>query len=261
MKKAFWGVCLLFVFGLVQADREPIHIATDGGWLPYYNDVGETPPGFVTEIIEAIWLSVRYSQVPYARAITMAESGQVDAVIVVNLDQGRLLKAPEAIAPYSISLLVPHDKVALAQQGPDGWLQLRIGLGRGYEPTSDKGPFGAYARAVQGSDRMVVLSGSQIQSSAVRMIQAGRLDALLEGTEYLYYWRQQQGWEERFAIVEVGYPVPQYLGFYPSERGEQLRDTFSAGMQALRRSGQLQIILDRYGIQDWQPLVQERVLQ
>lgn len=256
MKTWLLGCLLLLANVSSNADVEQIHIATDGGWLPYYNDVGASPPGFVTEIIEAIWPSVRYSQVPYARAITMAEAGLVDAVIVVNIDQGRLLKAPESIAPYSISLLVPHEQAELAKQGADGWLQLRIGLGRGYEPTSDQGAFGAYARAVQGSERMVVLSGSQIQSSAVRMIQAGRLDALLEGTEYLYYWRQQQGWEARYAIVEVGSSVPQYLGFYPSKRGEQLRDVFSAGMQRLRRSGELQIILDRYGIQDWQPLVQ-----
>lgn len=254
MKKGVFFVVILFSSVCLRADINQIHIATDGGWLPYYNDVGKTPSGFVSEIIEAIWPQVQYSQVPYARAISMAESGVVDAVIVVNIDQGRLLKAPESIAPYRISLLLPHDQAALAKQGADGWLQLRIGLGRGYEPTSDQGPFGAYAQAVQGSDRMVVLSGTQIQSSAVRMMNAGRLDALLEGNAYLHYWRHQQDWEARFAIVEVGLPVPQYLGFYPSERGEQLREYFSVGMQRLRRSGELQIILDRYRIQDWQSL-------
>lgn len=90
-------VVILFSSVCLRADINQIHIATDGGWLPYYNDVGKTPSGFVSEIIEAIWPQVQYSQVPYARAISMAESGVVDAVIVVNIDQGRLLKAPESI--------------------------------------------------------------------------------------------------------------------------------------------------------------------
>ena len=101
---------------------------------------------------------------------------------------------------------------------------------------------------------MITATGDDALPKLLKMLQAGRIDAILEDVSVMSY-----------ALITNGVPSGQvvsagasgeandlYIVFAPGkENSKKYSDQFSAGIVELRKSGKLKQILDRYSVKDW----------
>ena len=97
------------------------------------------------------------------------------------------------------------------------------------------------------------MTGDNIVKRNIGQLLYGRTDAYLEDKDVAMYMAKDMGVSEQVKVAgRYGDPIVMYIGFSPkNHNSQQYAKLLSEGIRAMRASGRLQQILDKYGVSDW----------
>jgi polar amino acid transport system substrate-binding protein len=108
--------------------------------------------------------------------------------------------------------------------------------------------------ALAGGSQLYVAKGERPLERNIRMLLAGRVELVLEVAPVFAARAAGMGVQEQVRELDrVGVPDPIYIACSAARASSPAYlKLLDEGIRALRASGELQRILDRYGMTDWQ---------
>ena len=242
-------VCILVSASPAWSDE--ISIAADE-WSPYCGKPESEYPGYGIEIAHQIFSAaghtVVYQIMPWKRAITDTRAGKLNAIIGAYKEE-----APDFIFPEEEFGIA---KYAFYTQKGNTWryyglasLQgIRIGLIRGYSYGEELD-----ALFMQGALNVQYVSGSDPIAQNIKKLLAQRIDVAIANENVFTFKAKQMGVFDMISTAgDPGVSGNLYIGFSPiiAASGEYAQ-IFTKGMRELKQSGELDIILGKYGLTRW----------
>lgn len=248
MKKAF-----LLCVGLISntAIADTVTIRADY-WYPMNGTPGDALPGFMIEIAQLTLAkaghTVDYAIMPWERAIYSAQKGQIDCVVGAYKGD-----APDLLFPENSQGV---DTVAAYVKKGSAWRfttiealkSIRLGAisGYGYGDNID-----AYIEKNPANVQLTV--GETALDQNIKKLTADRIDVLIESPAVFSAKLKALNLQDKFEQAGTLSDIENlYLACSPlKESSKTYVKLFSEGTEALRQSGELAKILDKYGLKDW----------
>ena len=223
-------------------------------WCPYNCTPDTDHPGFMIEIaqyaFEQAGHTIAYTTIPWARAIQKTRSGQYDGIVGTGLDETPDFIFPEHELGLAAHTFFVKQGASWKYTGLDSLEQISLGVTRGY---SYGNLFEVYIQPNQGDpERIQIVSGETGLMQNIRKLLLERVDAIIEDRSVFQYYLHQTKNTNRFSEAGVAYLEKVYIAFSPKNpSAKQYARILSNAMMALRASGKLTEILERYGLHDW----------
>ena len=223
-------------------------------WCPYNCEQTDTHPGFMVEIARHIFEkcghTVKYINVPWARAIYGTREGQYDGIIGTGRDE-----TPDFVFPDIEQGLARHTFYVKKgnpwrYDGLDSLEDITLGVIKNY---SYGNLFNQYIQPNQHNPKRVqVVSGENGLALNIRKLMENKIDALIEDRAVFQHHLRQTNTTDPFEEAGVADREKVYIAFSPNmKKAETYADLLTRGMKTLRESGKLSEILKKYGLQDW----------
>jgi polar amino acid transport system substrate-binding protein len=225
-------------------------------WAPYNNDPVSFKPGYVVEMLNAIFKplghTIDYQTMAWTRAVEEMMSGEADVIIgAAHADAPNALFAAETMGTVKNMFWVSKGGI-WQYSGADSLRSVRLGVIAGYT-YDDGGPIDAYIK--KASDPEVqVMTGDGALERNIKKLQAGRIDTFIENEITVLDTLKQMGLaaDELAAAGKADEIKDLFLAFTPNkEETKKYAQIWDDGVKQLRASGELKKILDRYSVNDW----------
>ncbi len=250
------GSFLLLLFSSLSAYADdPIVLASDP-YPPYIMDTADGN-GFVTDIaikaLAAKGLKAVYKNVPFKRAIKGVEAGEYDGVLAISKDaRENFIYPSETLGAFRNSFFTRKDDNWQWKGSTKDLEDRTLGFITGYEFGSETG-FMDYIKANEGkSKRLQIVSGSDALEKNMKKLESSRIDVFIDDELVVWYTANKVGLTD--AIRSAGsfqQDKPEYvsIGFKKGDaKAEAYVKALDEGIQILRESGELQKILEKYGL-------------
>ena len=245
---------LLFQNQLIQS--QTIHLEGDV-WAPYVMDPSSGKNGFIVDIAKTVFERAGYSfhfkVVPWTRTLIDVENGSADGAIGIYFTQA-----------YEKKFIVPDEEIGLSINklfvlAGNTWTYknqhsldtMVLGTITDY----DYGELNEYISSLHRSHSpfLQVQSGNEALEKNIKKLVNGRISVLIEDDLVLNYFARVLKVEKN--IVEAGIAKPfNKVGIAFSTKNAksvEYAKILSTGIQNIRKTGELKIILDKYHVKDW----------
>lgn len=234
--------------------RQTLVIAADE-WCPYNCASGSAEPGFVIEILRAVYepqgYTVDYQVIPWSRAVADGAKGRFDAVVGATYEEAAGFVFPdEPVGHVANDFFIRRGDV-WRYTGVKSLQGVRLGVIRGYEYSGVIDPY----LAGQGMPAVQWAHGDEALETNLRKLVSDRLDAVMDERNVVFFTAKKLGLREQIAYAgSDGDYDPIFVAFSPArDDAADLAARFDQGLRAMRADGRLKAILDRYGLDDWRP--------
>lgn len=247
-------ILLLAAANAARADESRTVTLRADLWCPYNCQPHATNEGVLVDLARAAFekagYHLDYQLLNWARAVDQTRYGDFDGVIgALRTD------APDFIFPEEMEAVSRNCFYTRAQ---DTWspaqdleVSLRrrtLGVANAYSYGSD---LDRYIEHHRNDGRISVLSGDDLFQRNIDKLRAGHIDTVVED-HWVAGWGLQQSNTGADAVRQAGClpTVAVYIAFSPAhpERSQQLANLLSNTIRQMRRSGELDRLLARYGV-------------
>ena len=247
------AILLLFAFNINAAKAEPnkILIIEADEWCPINCAIGKGPEGIgidiARKIYEPLGYTIVYTVVPWTQALSDMRSGKADAIVGAGAQDDASL-----IFPSNYLFDISDDFYVMAEnpwiyQGPSTLRDKRIGIVIGYgygevitQFIKDNMTRGDLIQSVSGNDAL---------DQNIEKLRNGKIDILIESKPVMDYTLKKK-WETGIVWKGGIEQAPVYLAFSPANPSAHFFVTqYDAGIQRLKKSGELSAIYKAYGLQ------------
>lgn len=233
--------------------------AVTGDWRPYiFEEAGSVrvdKPGFSIEIVKTIFNKMGHNlsikTLAFARQIALTESGEADLLIGLYQSDAPQLRYPKEPIALSRNCFFVSPKSTWRYRDLNNLDQATIGTIKGY--TYGHAEIDNYLSTHEGAN-VIPLAGleTQMLQRLFQLLDSQRIDVFPQDINIVEFFSKQQ--DEPISYLNAGCfsQVFAYVAFSPTLRKlDDLINQFDQEMQELRRSGELQKILNQYFVQDW----------
>jgi polar amino acid transport system substrate-binding protein len=241
-----------------KALADTISIVADP-WMPFTGD-GKPQKGLLIDIAEAVFEAkghkIDYKVVPWDRALENTKSGKYNGAAGAYKTD-----APDFIFPES-ELSRGDSRFFVAKSDPwkfSGTASLegkKLGAISGYTYSD---VINEYIKKNQGSGKVSLVSGDKTPTQRlVSMLLSNpqRVNVVVEDVSVIRYALKKLGLppESLLEAGDDGKPDEGiFIAFSPKNpKSKEYAKILSEGMTELRKSGKLKILLEKYGLKDWQ---------
>lgn len=226
-------------------------------WCPYNCEPDALQRGFMIEIAETIFgkhgIKVNYKTLPWARAILAVRKGNYSGIVGAGRQEVPDFIFPDRAFGQAEHSFYIHESSPLRwkYEGLNSLKQVKLGAIRGYS-------YGSLNRryiAVHRRNRKLVeiVSGETALQQNIDKLLIGRIDVLIEDRAVFHYYLQQHGIQNSFQSRGVADTEEVFIAFSPKRANSwKYADILSQGIRLLRSSGELNLILQKYGLADWE---------
>ena len=251
MKSYIFFFVVVFMSSMAFADD--IILVADP-WCPYNCGCNDKNPGYMVEIARTVFEryghTVRYFNVPWARAIYGTREGQYDGIIGAGPTE-----TPDFVFP-DIELGIARHTFYVKNGNPwryDGLDSLKtvtLGVIKNY---SYGDLFNAYIVPNQDNPKRIqVISGEKGLALNIQKLEENKVEAIIEDRAVFQHYLLKTNIPNIFSEAGVAYTEKVYIAFSPKlKKARAYAESLTKGMQALRKSKRLSRILKKYGIEDW----------
>lgn len=249
------------------AKKETITLVADG-WCPYNCEPNSDRPGYMVELAKSAFarhnIDVVYSNLPWARAIEDARQNKYTGIIGAYYSD-----APDFIFPKSPQGLC---RFSFFVKKNDPWTFLDMSSLK----TRSLGAINDYSYSVELDDyvvtnrnnlqRLQILSGDNALDNNIKKLLMGRVDTIIEDKQVFGYFLSPAEYEQvRMSIKDAG-TLPDkedgngiiFIAFSPKNpNSPRYAKILSDETELMRKSGELQQILSKYGIADFADQIQK----
>lgn len=223
-------------------------------WMPYNGAPGDAKPGYVIELAHTVFepqgITVEYAVLPWKDALASVKEGKMTGAIGANKEEASGLTQPaEPIGAISVCLLTRADSTWV-YENIGSFRNIRLGVTKGYSywPVLD-----TFLEKNAGKAGIYAAEGDTPLEELMTKLQSGELDVVAESEPILlWYLRSHNLDRAKFRVVFKGTPDPIFVAFAADDEGRRFASMLDEGIRALRKSGELTKLLQRYGLRDWQ---------
>ena len=235
---------------------QPVISIRSDSWYPFNDKPDDAKPGYVVETMKLIFepkgYTLDYQIMPWKRAIAEGEKGAIHGIIGAIKSDAPTFVFPEEPAGVSDTTFFVKKGSTWKYAGIDSFKGKCLGVSAGY---AYEDPLGAYLKANAGNARLINESaGDQPLELGIKKLQADRVDICVEAS-IVFWTRVDRMGISRDSFMDAGMlgeTEPLYVAFSPAKpESKDLAKTFSEGIRALRKSGELGRVLAKYGVKDW----------
>lgn len=251
------GLCRLCCFVIFCASHSVLAdtITVWGEYHPPLNgEPGEENPGFMIEIAKSIFEknghTIDYILGPRTRGVHMVKSGVVDCVVNAKIMDHHFLSFPEQPWGYHAATLFALPESTFQYRNMAQLEKINLGAIAGMR--YDNGLMDDYLE--QKTDNVSFSYGNDAMKKQIKMLIGKRTDAIVSCPLLMRGQLESMGLSTE-TIKIVGEIKP-FVGMYFAcgrgyERTEGFISAINAAIPQMRKSGELQSILDKYGQIDW----------
>ncbi len=246
-------VLTLFLSATVKSDPKTITFVADV-WPPFNDRPNAELEGYMIDVARAVFekegYNVEYRILPWNRAIIETRKGRFNAIIGATKNEASDFIFPkEELGRSGLSFYVRND-ASWRYDGEQSLKDVYLGVIDGYDYNDW---FVDYQNTYP--EKVYVRYGRKPLKENVVSLVHGRLD-VIAGDKHAVAWvAKQAGLQDRIRYVgrdEVGGAPGIYHAFSPNLESSKLySQMLSKGIEALRSSGELQRLLDKYDLKDW----------
>lgn len=209
--------------------------------------------GFMTDVLRAAFEEAGYlveiKMFPYVRAVAAVTTGEYDGIAVVAKPTAPELIYTDTPTEVQPTAFFVRNGSAWRYRGTESLKDVVIGTVKGYDYSDSE--LNRYFEERGKSDRVIVLHGVNTTERGLRMLLTGRIDTYIEGEYSAIYQLNRLGLGDQVAIA--GYSTDNFedfTGFNPrNPKSAEYARLLSDKIRQMRRSGEMQDILGRYGIE------------
>lgn len=223
-------------------------------WMPFNGD-GKTESGYILDIAKAVFEplghKVVYVVTPWEKALVECRSGKATGVIGASPDDASDLVFPVEEQGVSVQFFCVKNGSPWKYAGPASLKTIKLGIIKDYAYFKE---LDDYIKA-NPSGVSYGTGDTPLEANLNRLVQ-GEIGAVVDDRSVLKYTIARMNLQGKVAISaptsEATKPGKLYIAFSPAnpKSGDYAR-ALSEGMASLRKSGQLQKILAKYGLTDW----------
>lgn len=227
-------------------------VLTGDDWCPYNCAAGDADPGYAVEIVKKIFEpkghTVQYAVRPWVRALKETVSGEATAIVgVTDEPETASLVMPNATIGSITMTFYTLPEQTWTYQGPESLAAVKLAVVRDYAYGKD---LDAYIAA--NADKVVTTHGDTPLLANLRKLKMGDAGAVVDDVSVVRYFSRKSNLDVR-AAGALNAAVLARVGFSKADpMSPQYAAAFDEGVAALRASGELAKILERYGLTDWQ---------
>lgn len=244
-----------FIVATLSAADEITIVADE--WPPYNGKPNSTEPGYGIEIakhiFEAAGHTVVYSIVPWNRAIRDAKNGEYNAIIGATKQEAPDFIFPEeefGLSENAFFVKKGGSWESWEYKGAKSLLSARVGLIKEYSYGKELDRFfKVHKNSVQyvhGDDPLLL---------NINKLLIGRFDVTIEDSNVFLQKAMKMGVADQIIKVRSKKTTEDnriYIAFSPKKsKSREYAGILTKGINNLRRSGELEIILAKYGLKDW----------
>lgn len=230
---------------LIGADR----------WCPINCEPESDEPGVMVEIAQQVFSKaghqVTYKVMPWARAVKLTRQGKVTAVIgAFKGDAPDFIFPENELARLSSSALFTTRSMIWHYEGIASLDAMKLGAILDYDYGD---ALNAYIEKHRESGQVELLAGEDPLVRNIKKLLANRISVLVEVESVFLYTAKKMGVADQVKKAgQIAPSEPCYIAFSPAlEASKAYAEILSDGVAALRQSGELAKILDKYGLEDW----------
>jgi len=251
MLKLLLKVPLLFVFHFSLLFADEITIAADE-WCPYNCVPGSDKPGYIVEIATLIFAKkghhVVYKTDSWNRTLKGVQKGIYNGAIAATTEELPNGIFPENNLGFYGNYFVVRAESEWRYESLSSLSNIKLGVIKDYNYGESINNY------IQQSPSIFVKSGSDAVKKNLGDLYRGIIDVYLEDNNVANYEAKQLHLEKQIKLAgSEGEPIALYIGFTPKARhSQQYAQILSDGISEIRSSGELEVILAKYGLNDWQ---------
>ena len=240
----------------------------------------EITPGYAVEIYQKIFTDagydIRFIYNPFNRGMVEVNKGNIDAISgplrfseselqdkVRQMPRigplyGEMIYPTETIGTHLSSCVFVRSNYDFVYSGVSSLDDQRVGAAHSYNYGEEMNEY-LEKRMKNSSSRISKLSGNHIFIRNIKKLLLNRIDIVLMDRfsgNHAIQMAENEGVIESNSVSLAGcsgVPSYLYLAFSKAnpEKSQRLAQIFDEGIRKIRQSGELQIILEKYGVQDW----------
>jgi polar amino acid transport system substrate-binding protein len=227
-------------------------------WLPYNGLGNKAPAGYMIDLAEKIARSnghtINYANMPWDDALAEVRKGTYDCVVGAARDDADDFMFPGVSWGKSQNAFFGMIESPWRYTGMESLDAIRVAVIDSYSYSDE---LDAYIEAHKTDGKVVTITGiRRATMSAVSQLVSRKADVFVEDVNVMQQTLNTMQMTDR--VVNKGTLdelTDVYIACTPAKpRGKQYAQMFSDGLVALRASGELQAILDGYGLKDWERL-------
>lgn len=257
-------VALLVYFAMVAshaADALPVLRVAGDNWCPYNCLPSAAQRGYLLDLVQKALgksYTIEYVLLPWTRAVKSVRAGEVDLLLSTTPVATRNIRLSDPLGIDRTCFFVRHDDPWTFKRLAD-LDSKRIGVIQDYN-YDNNGPLDTllaqYRR--QGDQRLELAYGDDALRNNFKKLQLSRMDVVVENAAVGAYAVQQMGLAQsvRQAGCLGGRLITVHVGASPAlKNSKEILATLNSTVQQMRTSNELAPLLQRYGVEDWQPLL------
>ncbi len=253
-------VMQLCLFSAVNVMAQTLTFSVDD-YCPYYckdqhSAQGQLAkkPGFVVEILEYAFRNkgyeIEYVFRPWARGIREVTEGTVNGLLIASVDDAPRHVFPQNEQGRSMGCYYTSANNTWRFNGVSSLKGMELGLVKGYAYSE---PLNSFLKHNAKNLQVLYLTGENPMARILNMIKLGRLDATMADANIADFLIHKMG--KNSNVKKVGCSKD-FLNFYVtfspmSAKSKIYAKVLSDAMDELRMNGQLDTILNKYGVDDW----------
>lgn len=250
--RIFSSVVLLFLFSS-SAFAEKITIAADE-WCPFNCSPGAEQPGFMIEVADKVFsehgYTLEYKVMAWSRAIREARVGNIHGIIGAFKGDAPDFIFPEQELSILRNTFFVRKENTWTYHGVQSLKAIQLAAISGYDYGDE---LREYIQENENTHVSLLNSSGHPLAKGIELLNRNRVDALIEADPVFWYTAQTLGLQDQFKTAgHTDAPQHSYITFSPAlPESHKYARLLSEGIQKLRESGELSIILQRYGLTDW----------
>lgn len=244
----------LLLLWVSASAADQIRLRADS-WCPYNCKPDAVNPGFMIEIAKEVFVAaghdVDYQILNWSRSLADVRAGAADGAVGAYKSDAPDLIFPDQEMAVSITCFFVSADQPWTYSGPPSLGSVSLGVIKDYSygVSIDKYITGSKADL----QRVQVTSGDDALVLNLRKLVSGRIDALVED-QYVFDNFLLTHPTSR-SIRRAGCDNQRndvYIGFSPKNtKSTEYAALLDKGVEKLRVSGRLAVIMSRYGLKDW----------
>ena len=252
-RSIFFFILIIFLNAYSPSYAETVTFGYDE-WCPYLcdPDINNGLKGYMTDIASTVFQKAGYNtefkKIPLKRIFMMCRKGEIDAVLAIYREDAPDLIFPKSEQGMSSNIFLEGKKNTWKYEDMQSLNRIRkLGLVGGYEyPAIEK-----FIRSHP--EKITEVNQDEPLKTLLNMILKDRIDVLMDDRVVIQYALKKMKLTELFTEAGTpGSPNPVYIAFSPAVPGsEKYAEILVKGTEKLRKSGELDKIMNKYGLQDW----------
>ncbi len=243
---------------ITSDNPESIDIVADT-WCPYNCNPKSPHPGFMVDIAKKAFarhnISVNYIVLPWTIAIDETRKGKHTAIVGASIDDAPDFIYPSINQGFMQNYFYVKKGNSWRYAGTDSLKKVVLGAIAGYSYNDE---VDAYVSKYKLNPTYIeMMSGDNALGINLSKLVRGKIGATIESKYVMDYYLLQNNMQDKIedaGVLPASDKDKLYISFSPKDKklAQKYADILSEETSKMRASGELEKILDTYGLDDWE---------